>query len=409
MAEISLNLDTTKTNIPNPTVVLRQGDSEYQSIRVTVSDNYTPVDITTAVITFMGTTPAGTKIVDTNVSKASDTGVFDYTFPSQAGSTAGVFANAYFKITDGDKLGSTASFTIQVLDSIDMTQAEASDYVSVVDEVIKTTVEQVNSDIQTATSHLSDKVTQANSAIDAKVAGVGAQIDNQVATATDKLNQTIATGNYASQDYVQQTVTSGINAINKVANASHADVADSLALINGVTNITNMETWGSVLNHGATVTNGDITVNGAIHGRADTAGTADSAKQIVNGSLKGYISLDGVIIGGSIKSKTATTTLQFGGMNVKLSRNLNTVTISCAVQNWAGGNVDSFSPIPASQIPAGYRPVNAQLMPFYCVGNTTLFALINQDGTLATTSWKLWNGVTAMFGYTYQTADDMPG
>lgn len=383
MAEISLNLDTTKTNIPNPTVVLRQGDSQYQSIRITVSDNYTPVDITTAVITFMGTTPAGTKIVDTNVSKASDVGVFDYTFPSQAGSTAGTFANAYFKISDGDKLGSTASFTIQVLDSIDMTQAEASDYVSVVDGVINSVKSQVESDIQTATSQLSGAVETATTNLNGAVSGAKSDLSAQVQTATDKLNQTIATGNYASQDYVQQTVTSGINAITKVANASHADVSDvansldstKFYSVNGLRTMSNTylamtETWGFI-SHFTSSFEGDVTFNG------------------------------------NVTQKMVTGQCFINSMQVDFKRVGNTVDMTIDLGQYMGDFVPGYTAIPGGVIPPGFRPAQNVDAVAEWYGKTTSLS-IYKDGTITTHDVGLIHSIKVQSHTTYITADDMP-
>lgn len=141
-----LNVDTTKSEFQNPMVELRQGDGNYQSLHVTVTNNGDPVDLTDWTITFMGTTAGAHKIVDANaVVDNALQGTFNYTPTKAWGQDIGEFNKAYFKFVKSDETASGANFRVNVLEAVDLTDEEAGDYISVVDALI----EQVKTDMDT--------------------------------------------------------------------------------------------------------------------------------------------------------------------------------------------------------------------------------------------------------------------
>lgn len=160
---LSLNIDTTKSEFQNPMVELRQGDGNYQSLRVTVTSNGEPLMLDGWTVNFMGTTAGGHKIVDADIHiiNASN-GVFDYTPTKAWGQDIGEFDKAYFKFTNGDEAASGANFRVKVFEAVDLTDEEAGDYISVVDvmiDKIKTDMDNKLADTQTT---LTNTQNQAN-------------------------------------------------------------------------------------------------------------------------------------------------------------------------------------------------------------------------------------------------------
>lgn len=156
---IVLNIDTTKSEFQNPMVQLRQGDGNYQSLSVTVTSNGEPFDLTGWTTTFMGTTAGGFKIVDSAVTvKNALQGQFTYTPPKSWGQDQGEFKNAYFKFTKSEETASGASFRVNVLDAVDLTAAEAGNYISIVDQ----TISKLNGDLSTLQRSVNDLKAQNN-------------------------------------------------------------------------------------------------------------------------------------------------------------------------------------------------------------------------------------------------------
>lgn len=160
---LSLNIDTTKSEFQNPMVELRQGDGNYQSLRVTVTSNGEPLMLDGWTINFMGTTAGGHKIVDADVHVINaSNGVFDYTPTKAWGQDIGEFSKAYFKFTNGSAAASGANFRVKVFEAVDLTDEEAGDYISVVDvmiDKIKTDMDNKLADTQTT---LTNTQNQAN-------------------------------------------------------------------------------------------------------------------------------------------------------------------------------------------------------------------------------------------------------
>lgn len=160
---IVLNIDTTKSEFQNPMVQLRQGDGNYQSLSVTVTSNGEPFDLTGWTITFMGTTAGGFKIIDAaSVVTDAVQGEFTYTPTKAWGQDEGEFKNAYFKFVKSDETASGASFRVNVLDAVDLTAEEASDYISVVDALIDNVKTSMETKLAETKQTLSDTQSQAN-------------------------------------------------------------------------------------------------------------------------------------------------------------------------------------------------------------------------------------------------------
>ena len=165
-----LNVDTTKSEFQNPMVELRQGDGNYQSLHVTVTNNGDPVDLTGWTITFMGTTAGAHKIVDANaVVDNALQGTFNYTPTKAWGQDIGEFNKAYFKFVKSDETASGANFRVNVLEAVDLTDEEAGDYISVVDALIdkvKTDMDAKLADTQTTLTNTQNQANTVQTNVD---------------------------------------------------------------------------------------------------------------------------------------------------------------------------------------------------------------------------------------------------
>lgn len=160
---INFNLDTTKSEFQNPMVELRQGDGNYQSLHVTVTSNGEPLDLTGWTITFMGTTNGLHKIVDSSsVVENAVQGTFNYTPTKAWGQDMGEYKKAYFKFTNGGQSASSANFRVTVFEAVDLTEEEAGDYISVVDQLIEQVKSDMDSKLASTQKTLSDTQSQAN-------------------------------------------------------------------------------------------------------------------------------------------------------------------------------------------------------------------------------------------------------
>ena len=154
---IVLNLDTTKSEFQNPMIELRQGDGNYQSLDVTVTSNGEPFDLTGWSITFMGTTAGNFKIIDGAVTVTNALqGTFKYTPTKAWGQDEGEFKNAYFSFVKSEKTASSAAFRVNVLTAVDLTAAEAGDYISIVDK----TIDQLTADLSGLVTSVADLKSQ---------------------------------------------------------------------------------------------------------------------------------------------------------------------------------------------------------------------------------------------------------
>ena len=128
-----VTLDSKNTIAPEP-VYLRQGDKTGSVvIDATLMDNGSPVMIGGFTLSFMANTADGQALIaDTsgfNVVNAAG-GEFTYRVPSQLGSAPGKIKIAYFSLTDSSGAQSTFNVAFVVEQAADMTQGNAEDWVS---------------------------------------------------------------------------------------------------------------------------------------------------------------------------------------------------------------------------------------------------------------------------------------
>lgn len=171
--KVNMMLDVTKAGIQNPLVKLRQGDGNWETLRVTVTANGEPLELQGWAISFMGTTAGQHRIADTNVNIVeAQSGIFEYT-PSKAwGMDVGEFKNAYFKFVKGDGSASTASFRVLVDKAVDITDEEAENYIAVFDVMLETATSDLNnkfSSLRTNTDKAMADATTANANASAAV------------------------------------------------------------------------------------------------------------------------------------------------------------------------------------------------------------------------------------------------
>ena len=197
-----LNVDTTKSDIQNPLVKLRQGDGNYQSMLVTVRNNGEPINLSGWTITFMGTTNGEHKIIDSDVIVEDVvSGIFRYTPTKAWGQDIGEFKKAYFKLTKDDETASSANFRVNVLEAVDLTDDEASDYISIVDSLIddvktnlNTKLDETKSEIESAqqqASTTSESVKEYTEKADKAVADVNNTASSAISEVTDTANNAI--------------------------------------------------------------------------------------------------------------------------------------------------------------------------------------------------------------------------
>jgi len=193
---INFNLDTTKSEFQNPMVELRQGDGNYQSLHVTITSNGEPLDLTGWTITFMGTTNGLHKVVDSSsVVENAVQGTFNYTPTKAWGQDMGEYKKAYFKFTNGDQSASSANFRVTVFEAVDLTEEEAGNYISVVDQLIDKVKSDMDSKLYSTQKTLSDTQSQATT-VQKHVEDLNTNVNNLVSQNNNiKSTDNIWTGN----------------------------------------------------------------------------------------------------------------------------------------------------------------------------------------------------------------------
>lgn len=253
------NFDIDKHSLIKPVVIIRSGDHDIDTIRVTLSEQGDPVDLTKATVTFMGTTPAGNKIIDAAHVKIVDatTGIFEYTFPSAAGASVGEYQDAYFSIVMDNGQTSTMNFRIQVLSGVDISAPAASEYITHYD----TMVTALNSAYDSATHETNEKMASTVSSLATSAATV---LDSALARVNDvdsKANQaTSAASNAVSMaSSVASTVTSQASYINSVASSAASSVSSVAATV--VDKLNNLSIGGRNLLLNSAFLNGFVSWN----------------------------------------------------------------------------------------------------------------------------------------------------
>ena len=303
MRTSNYNFDIDKHSLIKPVVIIRSGDHDIDTIKITLSNQGDPVDLTNAKVMFMGTTPAGNKIIDDVHIKIVDaeTGIFEYTFPSAAGSSVGEYQDAYFSIILGNGQTSTMNFRIQVLSGVDISAPAASDYVS----QYSTTVSNLNSAYDSATTATNDKAAATVSSLATSAATV---LDSAVARINDVDSKANSTSSAASNavsmaSSVASAVTSQASYINSVASSTASDASSvaSSAVSNINSAASSAASYMATINSeqlvhktGDETIDGDKTFTNTINGNAATATKWQTAHTLaLTGDVTGSVSIDG--------------------------------------------------------------------------------------------------------------------
>lgn len=402
---INLALDTTKSDINNPTYKLRQGDGNYQTIRATITANGEPFDLTDVSVSFNGTTAANTKVIDYNVVKIDILqGVIEYTPNKQMGSSVGRYKEAYFRFTKGDSTATTASFNIDVTTSVDINNEDAKDYVSIVDTVVKnlndTTekqlahsdevinghIDKLSEKIESTAQDFNEKANKATSSvleaqreIDSKLADTKQQIDRDFSNTNDRVKQLndaldnikADEPNYAHLNkdetfskslrvlnglYVEQKINTrdGIDSYGNSRLHSGLIVDDGLSStadfkVDGNSTVNKIDVNGDAfLNNGSTIKKG-LAVNGSTMLNGDTI----SQKIDANGPIFGHADIVGFE---SITSKKFRDVWVWdNGLNAHIWRNGNNV--QCKISGNLLSEHPNFTRLEWN-IPVGFRPID---------------------------------------------------
>ena len=220
---VNLALDVTKTGIQNPLIKVRQGDGGFETLRTTVTANGEPMDLQGWTITFMGTTAGNHKIVDGNVTLVeAPNGIFDYT-PSKAwGMDIGEFKIAYFKFVKGDGSASSANFRVSVIEAVDLTQEEAQNYISVVDDVIAEAREHLESSLADVSSSVAATSTAASS--------MAVFVSSTASSAVSQANSAASNASSVASSAVSSVASVASGAVSAVNAASNVYIKKSNVL-----------------------------------------------------------------------------------------------------------------------------------------------------------------------------------
>lgn len=150
-----INLDSFNSTIPEP-IIGRQGDKNGAvTLRVSITNRGSAVDLTGQTINLIAETAKGTAIVADNLGVTltdAVNGKFDYAIPNALWSESGKITKAYFSLNDTDGQQTTYDLIFIVKKAIDMSQQTADDYITIIDGTIRSLKEKIdamNTDIQT--------------------------------------------------------------------------------------------------------------------------------------------------------------------------------------------------------------------------------------------------------------------
>jgi len=150
-----VTLDSKNTIAPEP-VFLRQGDKTGAVvIDATLMDNGAPVSIDGLTPMFKANTADGQAvIIDSNgfnIVNASG-GEFTYQVPNALSAVPGKIVTAYFSFSDSSGSESTFDVAFIIKKAVDTTQAQADDYITIVDGTLQSLqqkIDTMNTDVQT--------------------------------------------------------------------------------------------------------------------------------------------------------------------------------------------------------------------------------------------------------------------
>lgn len=150
-----VTLDSKNTIAPEP-VFLRQGDKTGAVvIDATLMDNGSPVSLSGLTPMFKANTADGKAVIADstgfNIVNASG-GEFTYQVPNALSSVPGKITTAYFSFSDSSGSESTFDVAFIINKAVDITQAQADDYITIIDGTVKSLqqkIDAMNTDVQT--------------------------------------------------------------------------------------------------------------------------------------------------------------------------------------------------------------------------------------------------------------------
>lgn len=150
-----VTLDSKNSIAPEP-VLLRQGDKTGAVvIDATLMDNGTPVSIADLTPMFKANTADGQAVIADstgfNIVDASG-GEFTYQVPNALSAVPGKIMTAYFSFSDTSGSESTFDVAFVIKKAVDVTQAQADDYITIIDGTLKSLqqkIDTMNTDVQT--------------------------------------------------------------------------------------------------------------------------------------------------------------------------------------------------------------------------------------------------------------------
>ena len=150
-----VTLDSNNTIAPEP-VLLRQGDKTGAVvIDATLMDNGSPVSLSGLTPMFKANTADGQAVIADSTGFSivnASGGEFNYQVPNALSSVPGKIVTAYFSFSDSSGSESTFDVAFVIKKAVDVTQAQADDYITIIDGTLRSLqqkVDAMNTDVQT--------------------------------------------------------------------------------------------------------------------------------------------------------------------------------------------------------------------------------------------------------------------
>lgn len=230
MHNISIDLVVAKDDMVD-SVYLRRGEGGLAAIVATIWDNGQPYDLTGCAVKFLAYDAKRRNIFESATITTAKSGVVSYTVSRKLTSIEGSISLAYFEITKGDGVITTQRIPIRILENVDLSGEESSEYESDFEKLLQSVndmLAKANSALETAET-ISKDASQALS--DANTALSNAQKAQSTATANESARET------AEQQ--RKTAESG-----RVAAENVRDTAEQQRQNN---EIKRQETWDSLV------------------------------------------------------------------------------------------------------------------------------------------------------------------
>ncbi|MBV7391047.1 BppU family phage baseplate upper protein [Enterococcus sp. ALS3] len=219
MANKILNLDLSKDPILPPFIYGRVGDEKLQTITVNITNNDQQFSLVGYTVTFEGVTNGGkTKVFDSDNVKVinASTGTFEYTFPSTAFGTPGVYERAYFSVAKSGVRNSTGDFKIDVSGNADIDAAEAQTIITEYNKLIEELRKLQTENILELENRLAVFGQQANTEF--------ATIQNKITDLQDKIDR--------YETSVASTANNATTSVNSAKNTAITEISAALQQFN---------------------------------------------------------------------------------------------------------------------------------------------------------------------------------